>query len=172
MSLEELLSEKELEFYSKLESKALNEIDLERLSQLKEIVNSYSYNIESIMNNNNRKIIFKKILFKFSRESEDFLTYLIATNYFNDVTSIKFNNLAEVFTFIILVIDSDLDIANKYLSFVEQTKSNTKALIMYKQYCQKYNCLFDSKLLQAELILLEKKLKETQKETKKRTITG
>ncbi len=175
MKLEEVLTEQELEFYKKLDSKSINDLELDRLIQITEIANNYLHNIQSILNNNDNILLLKKVLYKFSRESQDSLSYLVTTNFFNNIATIEFNGLNEVLVFIVSVIDSKFNIANKYLEFIEKTNSTAKALIMCKQYSNNYNSLFDSKLLQAELILLEKtkELKESNNSNiEKRTITG
>ena len=170
----ELLSEKEYAFYEKLDSNSLKELTLEEYDYLKNIANNYIYDIQSIIQNNDRKILFQKILYKFSRETNDSLSFFIPISPCRGNSKINFNKLSEILTFIILVIDPKFEIANKYLSFVEQTNSNAKALLMYKQYAKAYKYLFDSKLLQAELILMQKELelKESKNNTEKRTIIG
>ncbi len=170
----ELLTEKEYAFYEKFETKDLKNLSLEELDYINIISNNYIYDINSIIKNNSRMIVFQKMLYKLSREANDNLNFSIPVNDFKDRVSIHFNNLAEIFAFIILVIDPNFNIANKYLSFVEQSNSNIKGLLMFKKYAETYNYFFDTKILQAELILMEKQkeLEQFKKDNKKRTIIG
>ena len=75
----ELLSEKENDFYEKLESKSLKEIDLDNFEHLKNIVDGYNYNISSIKRNYEKSDLLKKLLFKFSREATDVLKFHISS---------------------------------------------------------------------------------------------
>ena len=172
MSPIEFLSENENAFYAKLEAKSLKELSLEKYNYLKTIANNYIFDIRSIIQNNDRKLVFQKMLYKFNREANDSLSFSVPNSSYREKTLIKFNNFSEILAFIILVIDPKFEIANKYLTFVEQTNSNAKALLMYKQYAKAYNFLFDSKILSAELILMQKELELKETNIKKRTITG
>ena len=172
MSPIELLSKEEFSFYDKLEAKPLKELDLDRFEFLKIIADNYMFVIRSIIQNNDRKLVFQKMLYKFNREANNSLSFSVQNNSYREKTLIIFNDFSEILAFIILVIDPKFEIANKYLSFVEQTNSNSKALLMYKQYAKAYKYLFDPKLLQAELTLMQKELELKKMNTQKRTITG
>ena len=119
-----------------------------------------------------REEIFNSLLRRFYK-NDNLELKLFVTSQVN-YSSINFNTVEEIFAFIVFVLDPNYEMANKYLSFVEQTNSNTKGLILHKQYAKKYNAFFDSKILQIELSLQLKELElaKLDDSNKKRTITG
>lgn len=169
MSLKEFLSEEHFSYYSKLNPKNLKDITSERFKQIEDIakiyINFHYYHI----NNNSRKVILEKILENVARYNK---LYFEVTEGFGRANEVQFNTDSEVLLFIILVIDPKYKTAKKYLSFVEQTNSNTKALLIHKQYAKKYNSFFDVKILQGELVLLEREKELNNDSKRKRTITG
>lgn len=169
MNLKEYLSEKQFSYYSNLNTQELKNITPERFKQIEDIaiiyINFHFYHI----NNNPIMVILQKILENVAGYNT---LYFEVTEGFGRANEVNFNTDGEVLLFIILVIDREYKMAKKHLSFIEQNNSKAKALIMHKQYAKKYNSFFDSKILQGELILLEREKElNNQKELKrKRTI--
>ena len=171
MSLKEVLSERQFSYYSSLNTQELKDITAKRMQEIKDIAKIYisfhSYHI----NTNTIFIILEKILENIMNYNK---LYFAVTEGFGRPNEVHFNTDGEILMFIISVIDPNYRMAQKFLSFVEQTNSNTKALVMHKQYAKRYNSFFDSKILQSELFLLEKEIElNNQSDVKrKRTIIG
>lgn len=171
MLLEEILKPNHLEYFKKLDPKKLKEITPERIVRIKDIANIYLNFHEYFIVHNSKEFVLNKIL---ENTAEHNMLYYGLTEGFGLPNIVQFENETEVLLFIIYVIDPNYNIMNKYLSFVEETNSNAKALIMYKQYAKKYSSFFDPKILQGELILkdIEQELISINSSNKKRTITG
>lgn len=152
------------EFIKNLDLSGLRNISQEELSNIKHIAEIYTLYISDYLDKMPIKDIFNSIIEKFYISPE--LSISIREKH------IVFNDLSEVLAFIIFVIDPNYNMANKYLSFLEQTSSNTKAILLHKQYANQYHAFFETKILYGELILQEKEKELLEENKRKRTIIG
>lgn len=165
MTFLDTLTEKEKNFFDNLTPNNIINISEIKYSEIKEMVKVY------------REFWQFRILHSTTQETLENLIRNIA-NYngvyfpleegFKGTHKFNFSNNHEALLFITLVIDPYFKIAYKFLEFLEQTNSKAKALILYKQYTQKYNSFFDAKILQTELLIIELERKFNTK--RKRTI--
>lgn len=173
MKLKDYLSESETAYYESIETHNIAEIPLEKMDEIKEKAELYRSINKNFCTTCSVDYIIKSILYganstinNTARAQKNGKEWKHRSLYNN------FETPEEVLVFIVFVIDKNLYIAQKYLSFLEQTNSNSKALLMYKSFAETFNHLFDSKLLQAELLIKEREREIKEEINNKRTTIG
>lgn len=159
------LTETEKNFFDNLTPNNIINISETRFTEIKEMVKVYrEFWLYRILHNSKEDILENLIR---NIANYNGIYFPIAEG-FKGTHKFSFTDDNESLLFITLVLDPKFKIAYKFLEFLEQTGSKTKAFILYKQYAKKYNSFFDAKILQTELLIIELERKFNTK--RKRTI--